>query len=119
MAEESSAPSEQSLSGIFADCVTSFRQFISTLNADGCSVVRLKLVDIAPVLNEFRRSKIWGDQTKAILPPGARGSLDDTLRNSPKIQDTTRGILCRLKCCLDQGKCSCVIYAISGPLTGP
>lgn len=102
MAETTLPRSKQSLSNIFADCIASYKKLLLALNAEGCSAVRLEMVDVQRVLDEFGRTKIWGDQTKATLPPRARGSLDDTLRNSPEIQDTVRGILGRLRWCLDQ-----------------
>ncbi|OCL12216.1 hypothetical protein AOQ84DRAFT_360834, partial [Glonium stellatum] len=102
MAEASSASSSESLSTIFADCLMSYQKLLLALNIDDCRIVQLEQVDVARIHDELGRTKIWGDQTKATLPPRARGSLDDTLRNNPDIQGTVRGILNRLRWCLDQ-----------------
>jgi hypothetical protein len=102
MAEAS--PSERSLSKAFADCLTSYKKLLFALNAEDCGVVRLEQVNVTRILEEFGRVKIWGDQSRANLPPRARGSLDDTLRKDSELQDTVGGILSRLRWCLDQGR---------------
>lgn len=117
MAEASSTSSKESLSTVFTDCLTYYRKLLLTLNAENCRVVRLEQVDVTHIQDEFGRVKIWGDQTKATLLPRARGSLDDTLRNNPDLQDTVRGVLKRLRWCLDQGRSFSIKYTISHSLT--
>jgi hypothetical protein len=119
MAEASPVLSEQSLCNIFADCLTSYRKLLLALHAENCNVVRLELVDVTRILDEFGRAKTWGDQAKATFPSRARGSLDDTLRNSPELRGTVREILDRLRWCLGQGRSFCIKYAISSLLTRP
>lgn len=104
MAETSPISSEQSLYEIFADCLVSYRKLLLALNAENCGVVRLEQVDVNRTLEEFGRVKTWGYQTKATLPSGARGSLEDTLRDCFELQSTVRSILHRLCWCLDQGR---------------
>ena len=117
MAEASSASSKESLSTVFADCLTYYRELLLALNAEDCRVVRLEQVDVTRIQDEFGRVRIWGDQTKATLLPRARGSLDDTLRNNSDLQDTIRGVLKRLRWCLDQCMSFSRKYAVSRSLT--
>jgi hypothetical protein len=53
--------------------------------------------DLAKVLNVYGRLRIWGEETRAILPPSSRGSLDDVLRKDPKLRGIAMRILQRLK----------------------
>ena len=73
------------------------------LGHEDCRVVRLEQVSFTALLEEYGRAKIWGDQTKADLPPRARGSLDDTLRHDGELEGVVHGILQRLKALLGEG----------------
>ncbi|OIW26837.1 hypothetical protein CONLIGDRAFT_707345 [Coniochaeta ligniaria NRRL 30616] len=98
-----SALSESSsISAVFEQCIQSFRTLLLLLQDDECRATRLEQVDLASVLEEFGRLRIWGDQTKANLPCLARGSLDDTLRNDREINELVQGILLRLDSLIDQ-----------------
>src|SRR6266576_222826 len=116
MAGASSASSKESLSTVFSDCLTYYRQLLLALNAENCRVVQLEQVDVSRIQDEFGRVKIWGDQTKATLLPRARGSLDDTLRNNSDLKDTVLGVLKRLSWCLGQGRSFSIKYTISHSL---
>ncbi|KAF7505310.1 hypothetical protein GJ744_001013 [Endocarpon pusillum] len=86
----------------FSNCLGLFRQFILALGHENCRVVCLQQVKLPAVLDEYGRLKIWGDQIKASLPEKSRGSLDDTLKNEPKLKGVVLNILCRLQAQLDQ-----------------
>jgi exonuclease III len=88
MAELSPILPEQPLCSVYVDCLTSYQKFLLALHAENCNVVRLGQVNVIRILDEFGRMKTWGDQAKATFPPGARGSLDDTLRKSPELEGT-------------------------------
>ncbi|SPO04609.1 uncharacterized protein DNG_07294 [Cephalotrichum gorgonifer] len=75
-----------SLSALYEECVQLFQSFLLVLHDEHCRVVHLNQVDLTLISDEYGRVKIWGDQTKAYLPPRARGSLDDTLRHDEQLK---------------------------------
>jgi hypothetical protein len=96
--------SDLSLSESYLDCIQSFRSFLLALSEENCLVIRLGQVHLSDILEEYGRIKIWGNQTKADIPPRARGSLDDTLRHDNELKILVQAILVRLKALLGQGK---------------
>lgn len=93
-----------SLSQSYLDCIQSFSSFVLALSEDNCLVIRLEQVHLPDILEEYGRTRIWGNQAKANLPARARGSLDDTLRHDNELKDLVQAILGRLKELLSQGK---------------
>ncbi|KAI2618440.1 hypothetical protein GGR54DRAFT_605477 [Hypoxylon sp. NC1633] len=91
-----------SLSNLYAKCIDSFGRFVLALTEDNCRVIRLEQVHLPEILEEYGRTKIWGDQTKAVLPARARGSLDDILRQDDELRRLVQGILQRLTALLSQ-----------------
>jgi hypothetical protein len=95
---------DPSLSELYLECIQSFGSFVLALSEKDCRVVRLEQVNLSEILEEYGRTKIWGDQDKADLPARARGSLDDTLRHDHELKCLVQGILMRLRAVLSQGK---------------
>ncbi|RYP02653.1 hypothetical protein DL764_005698 [Monosporascus ibericus] len=91
-----------SLSESYRECIEIFGRFVLTLCQEGCGVISLKQVRLPDILEEYGRTQIWGDQTKAVLPARARGSLDDTLRRDDELKYLVQGILTRLRVLLSQ-----------------
>lgn len=104
MADLSADANAQSLSEMYEECIRSFKGFLRALNEEGCYVIRSEEVHLPEILEEFGRTKIWGNQAKSNLPAKARGSLDDMLWNDDELKQLTRHILKRLRTLLDQGK---------------
>ncbi|OQE34786.1 hypothetical protein PENCOP_c015G06953 [Penicillium coprophilum] len=77
----STAVSGSSLSELYIECMQSFGEFLLALSDRESRVIRLGQVQLLEILEEYGRTKVWGNQTKAELPARARGSLDDTLRH--------------------------------------
>ncbi|KAK2877137.1 hypothetical protein FQN49_001381 [Arthroderma sp. PD_2] len=90
MASSSTDADDISLSPAYAECIQSFTRLILSLSEEHCRVIRLKQVHLPQLLEEYGRTKIWGDQTKAELPSTARGSLDDTLRHDTELRCLTK-----------------------------
>jgi hypothetical protein len=57
-------------------------------------------------LDEYGRFVNWGEQTRAYLPSQSRGSLDEHIREHPKIEQVVESTLQQLIECLDSGECS-------------
>lgn len=93
-----------SLSELYQECIQSFGEFLLVLSEKDCRVIHLKQVHLSEIMEEYGRTKVWGDQTKADLPERARGSLDDTLRHDVELKYLVHAILMRLKALLGQGK---------------
>lgn len=93
-----------SLGALYSGCISSFAKFVLALNEPGCDVICRDEIRLNQVFEEYGRTKIWGDQSRANLPARARGSLDDTLRHNVDLKSLVRGILERLKALLQQGK---------------
>lgn len=93
----------ETISSLFVECLSSFGSLIIALSSERCRAVHLEQVLPVQMFEEYGRFKIWGDQTKAELPPLARGSLDDTLRRDTELRDLVHGILKRLRAVLSRG----------------
>ncbi|KAJ5598652.1 hypothetical protein N7537_008736 [Penicillium hordei] len=104
MAALSTGVSGPSLSELYIECIQSFGEFLLALSDKDCRVICLGQVHLSEILEEYGRTKVWGDQTKADLPARARGSLDDTLRHDVELKHLVQAILMRLKALLSQGK---------------
>lgn len=89
-----------SLSKLYGECLQLFRSFLLALSMENCCTIRLEQVHLPELLEEYGRTMIWGDQTKADLPAGARGSLDDTLRHDDELKHLVQAILMRLRALL-------------------
>ncbi|KAK3360710.1 hypothetical protein B0T25DRAFT_602509 [Lasiosphaeria hispida] len=87
----------------YVQCVKSFAAFGVRIGSDEYLKNCTEKLDLENVLHEYGRLNIWGDQTKANLPPRARGSLDDTLRHDAKLKNLVLGILLRLNTLLEKG----------------
>jgi hypothetical protein len=99
----STRASSPSLSELYVECIQSFGEYLLVLSEKDCRVIRLGQVHLPEILEEYGRTKVWGDQTKADLPARARGSLDDTLRHDAELKYLVQAILMRLKALLSQG----------------
>ncbi|KAI0098654.1 hypothetical protein GGR51DRAFT_577007 [Nemania sp. FL0031] len=86
----SSSPSPVEL---YSECITSFAEFVGALTEPDCDVISRDEIQLPRVFEEYGRTKIWGDQSKADLPASARGSLDDTLRDNVDLKSLVGGIL--------------------------
>ena len=93
-----------SLSELYLECKVSFVNLVLALSEEKCKVIFLRQIDLPEILDQYGRTKIWGDQTKADLPATARGSLDDTLRHDNELRSLVQAILVRLRGLLGQGK---------------
>lgn len=100
----STGVSGSSLSELYLECIQSFGEFLLALSEKDCRVICLEQVHLSEILEEYGRTKVWGDQTKAELPARARGSLDDTLRHDDELKYLVKAILMRLRALLNQGR---------------
>lgn len=103
MAEIAQANSP-SLAELYFESISSFAKFILALSEPDCDAICRNEVQLHQIFEEYGRTKIWGDQSKADLPASVRGSLDDTLRYDDDLKSLVRNILQRLKLLLQQGK---------------
>ncbi|RYP52482.1 hypothetical protein DL768_002309 [Monosporascus sp. mg162] len=105
-----------SLSESYQECIDLFGRFVLALCEEGCGVISLKQVRFPDILEEYGRTQIWGDQTKAVLPARARGSLDDTLRHDDELKYLVEDILARLSALLRQA--TSIARKKYGPVVG-
>lgn len=81
------ASARRDISTSYTECLERYRQFLTLLGRESCRVVRLGQVDVTKTLEEYGRLRTWGEETRAALPAGARGSLDGTLRHDDVLKD--------------------------------
>lgn len=93
-----------SVGQLYSECIDSFAKFVLALSEPDNNVICRDEVSLPQIFEEYGRTKIWGDQSKADLPARARGSLDDVLRHDNDLRSLVSGILQRLKELLQQGK---------------
>ncbi|KAI0443545.1 hypothetical protein F4803DRAFT_307094 [Xylaria telfairii] len=91
-----------SLSELYFESIGSFAKFVLALSQPDCDAICRNEVHLPQIFEQYGRTKIWGDQSKADLPASARGSLDDTLRHDDDLKSLVRSILQRLKLLLQQ-----------------
>ncbi|KAI1426141.1 hypothetical protein F5Y12DRAFT_784217 [Xylaria sp. FL1777] len=76
--------SERSLDRLYSKCLSSYQEFLIRCSHDAT-------LDSGPGLQrcyeEYSRLKIWGCQRKAALMPSVPGSLADTVRDHPELED--------------------------------
>lgn len=104
MADLSARATGVPISNSYLECIQSFESFLQALIKKDCRVICLEQVHLAEIVEEYGRTKIWGDQTKADFRAGARGSLDETLRHDDELKHLVHVILMRLRALLDQCK---------------
>ncbi|KAJ3580541.1 hypothetical protein NPX13_g20 [Xylaria arbuscula] len=85
-----------SINDAFVRCLDLYRSLTFQLLEKGNSDVGGG-VDLNRLTDEFGRLRIWGEQTKASLPPRARASLDDFLRSEGKLSKEVEQILAQLR----------------------
>ena len=88
--------SAKAISETYIDCIQLCRRLLYSLGDQSCRVIRLKQASLERVLDEYGRLQVWGEQTRAVLPQYARGSLDDILRNDHNLKEIVNGMLSQL-----------------------
>ncbi|GAW16184.1 hypothetical protein ANO14919_056070 [Xylariales sp. No.14919] len=91
-----------SLAELYLGCIDAFSKLVTALSEPDCDVICRNEVQLSQILEEYGRTKIWGDQSKADLPARVRGSLDDTLRHDNDPKSLVYDILQRLGILLQQ-----------------
>lgn len=70
---------------------------------------------IAACLDVLARLRVWGDESKAELPPMTQGSLDDVLKNQPGMKQVVLRNLSRVQKNIQ--KCKSYVQFRYSPLT--
>ena len=106
MAHEGQLPSTaaRSLTESYAACISGFRDFSTNLARPNCRVVCRQQVSPQDVAEQYGRLLTWGEQSRAVLPARARGSLDELVRDSGRIRAVIQNTLQQLKELLNMGK---------------
>lgn len=93
-----------SLSESYNHCIHCFARFVEALSEPDCDEICRDKVWLNHITEEYGRTKIWGDQSRADLPASVPGSLDDILGPNDDLKSLVHGILQRLGKLLQQGK---------------
>jgi hypothetical protein len=103
MVDSASHSADPTISDLYKACDEAFTETWKALDGDGFQATLLNQNYISQILDEYGRTRVWADQTKANLEAKARGSLDDVLRNDGELWHEALAILTRLKGCLERG----------------
>jgi len=98
---EASEPVIIDISPVFIACLQLHKSLLALLRR---GLNKGDDANLASALNIYGRLRIWGEETRAILPSSSRGSLDDTLRKDPKLKGIATRTLQRLKRKLELGR---------------
>ncbi|KAF2015912.1 hypothetical protein BU24DRAFT_422223 [Aaosphaeria arxii CBS 175.79] len=82
-----------SISTIYNSCLAHFRHLLFELSNDP----RLTSSGLSRSLELYGRLRAWGEETRAMLPPSSRGSLEDTLRKNESTKEVAVDILTKLE----------------------
>ena len=85
-------------------CQALFRKLVLSVTGNSCAAVDSGDIDVQKVLDEYGRFKIWGAESRVILPPSTHGSLDHTLRHSKDIRGNVGDIFVQVGKLLTYGK---------------
>jgi hypothetical protein len=105
---ESSEPVITDISPVFIACLQLHKSLLALLQRGPAGSDD---ADLSRALNVYGRLRIWGEETRAILPSSSRGSLDDALRKDPKLKGIATRTLQRLKRKLELGRWKAMIDA--------
>lgn len=97
----SSETSQPNISPVFLECLQLHKILLALLQE---GPARSDDADLEEALNVYGRLRIWGEETRAILSPSSRGSLDDSLRKDLKLKSVATRILQRLKRKVELGR---------------
>ncbi|KAI1161770.1 hypothetical protein F5B18DRAFT_424411 [Nemania serpens] len=92
------ASSRRSLHETYIQCLDLYRSLASyILENNNSNTGGEDEIDSNHLLDEFGRLRIWGEQTKAVLEPKERGSIDDFLRNEERLSEEVKEVLGQLE----------------------
>jgi hypothetical protein len=98
---EATEPVVIDISPVFIACLQLYKSLLALLQR---GLEKGDDANLASALNIYGRLRIWGEETRAILPSSSRGSLDDALRKDPKLKGIATRTLQRLKRKLELGR---------------
>jgi hypothetical protein len=105
---EASEPVIADISPVFITCLQLHKSLLALLQRRSA---KSDDSDLARALNGYSRLRIWGEETRAILPSSSRGSLDDALRKDFKLKGIATRTLQRLKRKLELGRWKAIMDA--------
>lgn len=88
------SPGANSVCHLFKRSLGRYEALLLALQAESLRSTRLGIMLVPEVKDDFSRLRIWGEQTYAVFPQGARRSLDEQLRGD---EDTKRIVLRSLR----------------------
>ncbi|KAH6642845.1 hypothetical protein C7974DRAFT_372708 [Boeremia exigua] len=74
----------QSLAELYEQCASAFQSLLSRLNDPAFRTRQRDSLSLDAAAEEYGKLRIWAEQTRVILPPGSRGSLDELVRDRAK-----------------------------------
>jgi hypothetical protein len=98
---EVSEPVITDISPVFIVCLQLHKSLLALLQR---GPAKSDDTDLTRALDVYGRLRIWGEETRAILPSSSRGSLDDALRKDHKLKGIATRTLHRLKRKLELGR---------------
>jgi hypothetical protein len=98
---EESEPVITDISPVFIACLQLHKSLLALLQREPA---RSDDGDLARALDVYGRLRIWGEETRAILPSSSRDSLDEALRKNPKLKGIATRTLQRLQRKLELGR---------------
>ena len=98
---------EPSVATVFSQCIEIYRQALSTIGKSSNIPSRIHQIRSMRALDEYGRLRMWGEQTKAVLQPDTRGSLDNALRKDEQLRGSIISMLTLLQAQLQMCESSC------------
>ena len=98
------------IAAVFEQCLKHYHSLYVALQRENCAVVQLNQLRASTterLLDDYGRLKVWGQQTKAWMPPSASWSattLDYTLRHDPELRRNILETVQELEIQLRSGK---------------
>ncbi|PVH93565.1 hypothetical protein DM02DRAFT_733037 [Periconia macrospinosa] len=76
----------QEISQCYGRCVSRFKELLALLSHPTDSISSPNEFNTSKALDQYVRLRTWGEESRAVLPTAARGSLDDRLRKNTTLK---------------------------------
>lgn len=74
----------ESFAELYKQCTTAFQDLLVRLKDPAHPAAERESLQLDEALKDYGKLRIWAEQTRVFLPPNARGSLDEIVRDRAK-----------------------------------
>jgi hypothetical protein len=92
-----SSTTQDNIDQAYTQCLNNLKDLIVQLTHESNDNFHRDERDLPRALEAYGRLRTWGEDSRAALPAGSRGSLDHSLRQDDKMRNTFVKILAKIQ----------------------